>query len=1370
MKEDSTEPKASASQDLCRKLISPVREATAVDSGSEGERSLGAISDSRNNMHALECATAPDTMDIDPSTPYFSLLENDGNEEPENACDGSAHTTTEAHPLWVRKIVFRALALIGCMCLAIHAEATPAESSYAAKGTRSVQPVLHTANSLLFYGKRLADTYPSALETAADVTEQTAADKVALPGGDEEKSGRERKRRFAPKLFRSKKGSIDRADSANQEQSGAEQEAVSGAEDEEKPGSKRRRFASTLFRSKKVSTDGVDSAKPEETAEKVKKRGWKAKLAGLMRKGHRKERRAEGLAAAGVGTIFEADLWARILAIGREVTGSFEASINNRKEHLERLEAGTADGASCLKALADRVDKAWMGSFPHELLHIREGILIQAAAHKLLEDLRRTSADTSSKVRAGSKVKILDASRYSGEQVFVVRSVEGKKVKLDGIDRAVEQSDLIAAADPMEIRFVDTLLQNSWRELETEDTALFTRLLEYAELHGFDESLKTAQATGNFSGLFETVIRRSTVARLLAGVRELLGAPSPSPPEGKKATKKWKDASTSHSIFTAAAAAKMAETLEVLIAHYAFPGCLSLTASNLLVQGSVLLVRLLERYMIGSELASPMGQVLNDNPVTRFHLASGGSPIQKISGNKTLQAQCQVGVYSELGVNATAVANLSCHAHWQRVHKDPLGPGSSLEVPTSCLCVPPTELLPPGLLHGCNSDCLVKVSMRDQWINQEAMRQRKRLAPTPTDLMIGDALRMSGHFSYAELTDLDKKLAAAWMAGRLLLEAAREPAKKLVTEAASESRAQQPVTEAQVPYEGTEQASSMATDAAEDEQSSSQSASLLESESQQEPESSTSRNSDAPFVVGGDVNAAALNLLSTVQICKSLLGQGVPNLALLAQSVFTNIRGYISAAGAGLQNSKEQRKVAKGSKEYSALYQYFMCGFNGELLPSLFAPFASVGLQVASFLRVELEESKSFPWSKVVQLAGEGVFSPKAYDSALKHLEKKAKKFFDNFTPCVANVKQPANLLMLPQGMQKKGSLLKRLKGLVSKSKGRRTKADEGMCETSGEQQQLARMLVAWWALGPLVSQEGPRTPITVANTFKSARVLFTNLVFFSGQDPTEIGMELIRVGCKSNKFFVPPGWAMGSKKEKASSKPLSFKDISPKMSASLKFLQSTLGSADPSEWTLPLRVSQKVVDACGRNDVVSFEELLSTDEGSKLLNGFQCIKLQEQAVQVLSKVLGKRSKTVNQGLVYVLHRFFEGVHVFKMSKGVSGISAAFGKFVNTSDEAEKQAILQELNGAFPSVDCAWKHNERAKDAMLRKATSYSPPPPPPGLIAAAATDLHCPAAATLRVEDFAKASQPQMTDFCTSSSAQCSVSNVDEEYISSEL
>lgn len=156
-----------------------------------------------------------------------------------------------------------------------------------------------------------------------------------------------------------------------------------------------------------------------------------------------------------------------------------------------------------------------------------------------------------------------------------------------------------------------------------------------------------------------------------------------------------------------------------------------------------------------------------------------------------------------------------------------------------------------------------------------------------------------------------------------------------------------------------------------------------------------------------------------------------------------------------------------------------------------------------NFLRVELEESKSVPWEKVVQTAGDGVFTANSYASVAKHLKKKAAKFIKTFTPCVAEVGDAADLLMLPEWAKDKGGVFKKIAKLAKKVKGKRRTANESMCEASGELQQLVRMMVLWWVLGPsskIVNEEEKRkAPPTVADTFKGARLLFAGHIFNNG-------------------------------------------------------------------------------------------------------------------------------------------------------------------------------------------------------------------------------------------------------------------------------
>ncbi|KAL8270429.1 hypothetical protein Esti_005658 [Eimeria stiedai] len=1375
MTEGTADYATPASQRLSERLLSPVRDDAAALVQDDKLTLLGAEERCEGAL-TVTLGPCPAAVEVEASFPYFVLRQLECNELAEKAshqpdCLEGAAETMMAHQQWARrpaaaissshattlcgKIVLTTLALIGCMCLASGADAVFTESASATKMVESMVPPFSHVNSLIFHGTRLTDIHPSLLETPDNSSENTGGKEPGAIAGKEKKSKRRGRERKAP---------------SSSESSPEEGRFLEALED---------------------SDEGKASKKAKSSAWRPKF-GLRASVSNKRQKSRKTPETAEGergkwLMATAFGKMIEADLQSSVSPIVREVTASFATSISDRKEVLEAIEAVTADGTSCLEALANKLNETWVGLFPHEMQHVREGLLIFLASQKLMEELQRSNGvprclSGTYTVKSGSSVKMLDQNRYTGERVFFVQSVEGTMVTLNGVGQAVDRHHLITAADPVETRFVDMALQGSWSDLEKEETELFAQLLEFAEKSGFKDSLNVAKTTGNPSGLLEALLSSSAVARLVAGVREILEAPSPSVPKGEKRSKGWKDISRTHTIFTAHASTKMAETLQILTSHHAFPGCLSLTASNLMVQGSPLLVRLLGKFLTGSHLESPSDQAMDDTPVARMQVVSKLRVIHKLPRTKLLETQCQAGMFSELGINGPAVGKFGCFEQWKRTVGSPHGPGYSKAAHLYALTMrsvcaiertkkPQNQLIPPGLLEGCGPDCLVKASMRKLWLDTEMQNRRKRYALKPKDLVVGDALRMSAHFSLKELTDLDDKLASAWLVAKLLLDAARGPAGKLLTRSESEVTAQLSASERSSEAERSEEqlAASGTASTSEPASDDAQTSSLFENTSQEEPKKATSRNSvstpQATFVIGGNVNVNAVNMIATFQVCKGLAQQGLPNLGLLAQSAFTNIRGYVSAAGAGLQDTKRQRKMAKGSAVYSAIYQFFMCGFSGDMLPPVFLPYASLAMQVASFLRIELEESASLSWDNVVQAAGEGVFSLKRYDAAMRHLRNKSMKFLDAFTPCVAQVNQPTDLLQLPQGSRKGGGLLRKLKSLVNRSQGRRNQANAAMCEISGEQQQLVRMLVAWWTLGPMSSNRKSRAPTTVAETFRSARLLFADYVFFNGQDPVQIGMELIKAGCKSNKFSVPLGWAMGAKKDKPSSKPLSFKEISPRLLASLKFLQSSLGSADLSDLTMPLKASQKLVDSCGQSETVSFAELLSTEEGGTILMAYQCMTLQEQAVKVIATVFGKRSKAENRGLAYVLLRFLNGLHVVKSLKSTKDILTAFGKFVNTSEEEGQQALLKEWNGDFPNVACAWKQNDRVKEAMLKKGAGYTPPPPPAGSFAAAVTDLHCPAATPLHVGDLAKASQPDARDFCTSSSAQCAAADFEGEY-----
>lgn len=109
----------------------------------------------------------------------------------------------------------------------------------------------------------------------------------------------------------------------------------------------------------------------------------------------------------------------------------------------------------------------------------------------------------------------------------------------------------------------------------------------------------------------------------------------------------------------------MIEILQIVLLQHSLPGCLALNAASLMMQPSLLLARLLERYMAGSPLMGPVGQQIDDNPVIRAYAPSTASPIQEIGRSTQLRSQCLAGVFSELGLNGASVENLTCHSLWK---------------------------------------------------------------------------------------------------------------------------------------------------------------------------------------------------------------------------------------------------------------------------------------------------------------------------------------------------------------------------------------------------------------------------------------------------------------------------------------------------------------------------------------------------------------------------------------------------------------------------------------------------------------------------------------------------------------------------------
>ncbi|CDJ49732.1 hypothetical protein, conserved [Eimeria brunetti] len=1114
-------------------------------------------------------------------------------------------------------------------------------------------------------------------------------------------------------------------------------ESATGGEDKKKKGLKRpkstlgkkkRGKGSPLSTSQKnlpasgsdESDGGAEQPKPDVT-EEIPAEGRKKKRSILKLLRSKRPRRGEsGKQTIPLGVVFDATQLAQASEIGREMLGSFAASATEQKEVYEAIEAATADGDSCLKFVAD-AEKEKAGYFPHELQSARQGLLIYAAAERLLDDLKQLNGITSPPT-PGSTVKVLDDVLQPSEPVFTVQAVEGQMASLEGFERTVNVAKLILAPDPVEVGFVDTVLNASWNTLEGEDPDVFTRLFDFATQNGYGEALETGRKTGNFSGLLHSLNENSSVFRVVVGIRNMLGAPVPEYPAGRQA---------------------MVEILQTVLLQHAFPGCLPLNAVSLMMQPSLLFARLLERFMAGSPLLGPVGQEIADNPVNKAYVTPTASPIQGIGRHDQLRSQCMAGIFAELGLNAAAVENLSCHSYWKSEQKVKGRHGYSPPAHTFSLLmrsVCSTEdrrkrqpgLLPVGSQSSCDSGSLVKASLRKDWANKATNKHRKAYRLTPHHLRIGDALRMAAFYSSDEVAELDRSVAAAWLVGKQLLAVSREQAKNVLAGISlnAESHAGPlPRTEGK-PHQAESGVSGLSPAAPAPLSSEAESASLLEySKKRPSPNPGNSIASDGvhPFVVGGNINVNAINLAATASVCRLLLETDVSNPMLFAMDVLTNLRGYISDSGAGLESAEKQRKMAKGSDVFCVMYKCFSCGFGGELLPPMFVPYASLALQVGTFLRVELEESKAVPFEKIVHTMGDGVFNTKEHGTAVKHLKKKAARFLEIFTPCMAEV-EASDLLMLSPQTKSRLSLARRLNKALKRAKGKRQRANGEMCEISGEHQQLTRLLVVWWVLGRSSSestQEISQSLQDTAATFRGARMAFAFLLFNNGHDQAKLAMEIAKAGCKNNKFVVPPNWTLGSKKGNRASSEIPFKDISKDINDSFMYLESSLGSRGVSDWLLPLRGAQQLANACGQQSVVQLADLLSTDAGSLILMSHQCIKLQ-------------------------------GVNALKITEGSAGLSQAFGRYASSSDEADQQAVLAQWNGDFPNVECPWKQNKRAQEAMILKGTSYQKPAPLPVKAAAEAMEFHCPAHAALRMQDLAEVPPPATTQFCTGDSSQC--------------
>lgn len=214
------------------------------------------------------------------------------------------------------------------------------------------------------------------------------------------------------------------------------------------------------------------------------------------------------------------------------------------------------------------------------------------------------------------------------------------------------------------------------------------------------------------------------------------------------------------------------------------------------------------------------------------------------------------------------------------------------------------------------------------------------------------ALRMASYYSSDELVELDQKIAAAWLVGKLLLAASRGRPNSVSASVSPEVEAGAgPSIRAPPETEGAETGSSANSQGDVDASLSSEtkSASLLEDtrkRSHRNHGQNIIPNAVHDFVVGGNVNVNAINLIATANVCRALLDTDLTNPMLFASSVITNVRGYVNDSGAGMESAGKQRKLAKGSDVFAAVYKWLLCGFGGELLAPVFAPYASVAMQI----------------------------------------------------------------------------------------------------------------------------------------------------------------------------------------------------------------------------------------------------------------------------------------------------------------------------------------------------------------------------------------------------------------------------------------
>ncbi|XP_026189752.1 uncharacterized protein LOC34619083 [Cyclospora cayetanensis] len=407
----------------------------------------------------------------------------------------------------------------------------------------------------------------------------------------------------------------------------------------------------------------------------------------------------------------------------------------------------------------------------------------------------------------------------------------------------------------------------------------------------------------------------------------------------------------------------------------------------------------------------------------------------------------------------------------------------------------------------------------------------------------------------------------------------------------------------------------------------------------------------------------------TVQRAPGMTGFGLPHPQLLALYTATDLRHHASIAGGNLKNSKKLRKAAKGSMSFTAFFKVLSCHINddAEALHKVFGPFASLAIRIALFLRIEIEEQGRSGWKDAVKVFSVGSFDKKLYRKVVQRMTHNAGKFITKF--------------MEGFGYEITGKIRK-IKKRIKELFKRKPKAN---AETAKVQHSVghsfAKLILLMWVSG---SKHQLTSTTNRSDTFYNARLYQALTILNHGVDPMELITKDIKHECKRTKNVAHKYWALLRKSSTISR-------LADELGAAMAY-----GFLHGQSYSKLSDAGRSLGPAC--RGQTSLDLLQNDAEYLQIVQLYQCMELQRQAVAVLKLALGK-IRMPPADIIRRLFSFLKQIRAIR-KEGAKGLFEAYLRWVK---EGEASTEVNKWNDSIEMFECSWHSSQSEQDAMVPK-------------------------------------------------------------------